>query len=242
MPGPLVDTALGLTAAGLTAGAWAYAALWPTSQLFGPVLVAGQNPNEAALTFDDGPNGDTTLRLLEVLARHEVQATFFLIGRFVRKQPGIVQSIARAGHLIGNHTMTHPWLHTLPAERIHEELNHCNAALEDALGTPVRFFRPPHGARRPVVLQTARELGLTTVQWNIIAQDWKPKPSEAIAAKVLRGLQRNQHHNRSTNVVLHDGGDAALGQPRLPTIEAVDRLLTTFAGRHIRAVTVGAWL
>ena len=174
---------MGLTAAGLTAGAWAYAALWPQSQLFGPVLIAGRNPNKAALTFDDGPNGDTTLRLLDVLARHEARATFFLIGRFVRKQPGIVQSIARAGHIIGNHTMTHPWLPTLPATKIREELANCNAALEDTLSIPIRLFRPPHGARRPYVLQQARELGLTTVNWNIIAQDWQPKTPEAIAKK-----------------------------------------------------------
>ena len=242
MPGAFVDAAMGLTAAGLTAGAWAYAALWPQSQLFGPVLVSGRNPNEAALTFDDGPNGDTTLRLLDVLARHEARATFFLIGRFVRKQPGIVQAIAQAGHLIGNHTMTHPWLHTLAAPKIREELANCNATLEDTLGIPIRVFRPPHGARRPYVLQQARELNLTTVNWNIIAQDWNPKTPEAIAKKVLRGTTRNQRRSRATNIVLHDGGDAALGQPRLTTIEAVDQILTSFATQYIHPVTVDTWL
>ena len=241
-PGPLVDAAMGLAAAGLTAGGWTYAAMWPRSQLFGRVFVAGHKPDELALTFDDGPNGDTTLRLLDVLAKHEVRATFFVIGRFVRKQPGIVQAVARAGHIVGNHTMTHPWLHIQTDARIREELRTCNIAIEDTLGASVRFFRPPHGARRPYVLDYARELGLTTVQWNIIAKDWQPQESASIVKTIERGITRNRRRNHSTNIVLHDGGDVALGQPRLPTIEAVDTLLTTLPSQRMRAVVVDTWL
>ncbi|MBN9614351.1 MAG: polysaccharide deacetylase family protein, partial [Acidobacteriales bacterium] len=126
------------------AGGLAYAALWPQSQLFGRVLVAGSNPAEIALTYDDGPNDDATEHLLEVLARHEVHATFFLIGSFARQRPSLARAIADAGHVIGNHTMTHPWLSWQTASRIREELAGCNAVLEDILGAPVRFFRPPH--------------------------------------------------------------------------------------------------
>ena len=241
-PAPLVDAAMGLAAAGLTAGGWTYAAMWPRSQLFGRVLIAGHNPGDLALTFDDGPNGDTTLRLLDVLAKHEARATFFVIGRFVRKQPGILQAVARAGHLIGNHTMTHPWLHIQTDARIREELRTTNDAIEDSVGAPVRFFRPPHGARRPYVLDYARELGLTTVQWNIITQDWRPQDSASIVRKIQRGITQNRRRNHSTNVVLHDGGDVALGQPRLPTIEAVDTLLATLRTQQIRPVTVDTWI
>jgi hypothetical protein len=105
----LTTTAI-LAAATAAAGVLTYAALSAQSQFFGPVLVASRNPNEIALTYDDGPNDIATERLLEVLARHEVRATFFLIGRFVRQRPQIARAIAAAGHLIGNHTMTHPWL------------------------------------------------------------------------------------------------------------------------------------
>src|SRR5207244_3468160 len=79
-----------------------------------------------------------------------------------------------AGQLIGNHTVTHPWLAWQSAARIRQELAGCNAALEDTLGGPVHLFRPPHGARRPYVLRVARDLGLTTVQWNVMAGDWTP--------------------------------------------------------------------
>ncbi|MGH9597194.1 MAG: polysaccharide deacetylase family protein, partial [Edaphobacter sp.] len=141
--------AVAVTTAGVIAGGCAYAALSPQSQIFGEVLIAGRNPHEIALTYDDGPNDIVTERLLEVLANHEVRATFFLIGRYVRQRPQIVRAIAEAGHLIGNHTMTHPWLAWQSASRVREELAGCNAAHEDVLGMPVRFFRPPHGARRP---------------------------------------------------------------------------------------------
>ncbi|ODU54248.1 MAG: polysaccharide deacetylase [Granulicella sp. SCN 62-9] len=213
------------------AGGLAYAALWPQSQLFGRVLVAGSNPAEIALTYDDGPND----------ARHEVHATFFLIGSFARQRPSLARAIADAGHVIGNHTMTHPWLSWQTASRIREELAGCNAVLEDILGAPVRFFRPPHGARRPIVLRTARELGLTAVQWNITAFDWNPIGTEKILANVTRGIAHNRKRGRASNVLMHDGGHLGLGQPRLPTVEATRRLLEQQAPTQTKFVTVADW-
>lgn len=224
------------------AGAAAYAALWPQSQLFGRVLVAGSNSNEIALTYDDGPNDATTERLLEVLARHEVHATFFLIGGFARQCPALVRSIAAAGHVVGNHTMTHPWLSWQSAARIREELAGCSAVLEDALGAPVHFFRAPHGARRPFVLQTARELGLTAVQWNITAFDWNPIPADKILGNITGGIERNRRRKRGSNVLLHDGGHLGIGQPRMPSVEATDRLLQQYKSTGMRFVTVADWI
>lgn len=222
-------------------GTAAYAALWPQSQLFGHVLVAGSDPNEIALTYDDGPNDAATERLLEVLARHEVRATFFLIGNFVRQRPDLVRSIAAAGHLIGNHTMTHPWLSWQSSARIRQELAGCNAILEDTLGTPVHFFRPPHGDRRPIVLRTARELGLTAVQWNITAFDWNPIPADEILANVTHGIERNRRRNRASNILLHDGGHLGIGQPRLPTVEATSLLLQHYKPAGTKFVTIADW-
>lgn len=222
------------------AGALAYASLWPQSQLFGKVLVAPSKPNEIALTYDDGPNPAVTERLLEVLASQEVRASFFLIGNFVRQRPDIARAIAAAGHLIGNHTMTHPWLAWQSATRIREELTGCNAAIEDAIGAPIHYFRPPHGARRPYVLRAARELGLTLVQWNVTCHDWN-SIAPTILAHATRGITRNQQKNRASNVLLHDGGQAALGQPRMATIEATGQLITRYKQTSAKFVTVDAW-
>jgi peptidoglycan/xylan/chitin deacetylase (PgdA/CDA1 family) len=231
----------GLAAIG-GAGALTYAALSAQSQLFGQVVVAGRDPKEIALTFDDGPNDGVTERLLEILARYEVRASFFLIGRYVRQRPEIVRAIAAGGHVIGNHTMTHPWLAWQPAARIREELAGCNAAIEDVVGAPVRYFRAPHGARRPAVLRTAAELGLVPVQWNILPGDWMAIGAEKIVARVVRGIEANQRRGRASNLVLHDGGQAGLGQPRGATVEATEMLLRRYrSDTEIKFVTVDSW-
>jgi peptidoglycan/xylan/chitin deacetylase (PgdA/CDA1 family) len=234
-----------LTAAGLAAGAWLYASAWPGSQLFGHTLIAGDDPRELALTFDDGPNDVATPELLEVLARHGVRATFFVIGSCVRQQPEIARRVLAAGHLLGNHTMHHPRLSTQPAARVRQELADCNAAIEDVTGAAIEFFRPPFGARRPLVLRAARELGLTPVMWNVTGYDWKPIGAEGILAKLERGIARNRRRGRASNLLLHDGGHSAMGMPRLDTVRAVDHLLTQLLTARrtpvARFVTVDAW-
>ena len=165
-------------------------------------------------------------QLLELLARHNIRGTFFFIGRFVLAQPTLARQVAAAGHTIGNHTMTHPFLPRHAASRILTELTDCNRALEDTLGLPITLFRPPHGARSPAVFRAARFLDLTTVQWNLIVQDWKPLSARVIADRIERGIARNRRRQRGTCVVLHDGGQASLNQPRLPTVQAVELLLS----------------
>ena len=240
---PLHATLAATAAVAVTAGlTLTYAALSPGSQLFGHTIIAGSDPNEVALTYDDGPNDIATDALLDLLARHNARATFFMIGRFVRERPEIVRRVHAAGHLIGNHTMTHPWLAWQSSARIREELTHCNAAIEDTIGAPVRYFRPPHGARRPAVFRIAHELGLTPVQWNILPGDWKPIGAREIADRTLSGILRNQRQNRSSNIVLHDGGQAGLGQPRLPSVEATALILQHYKNQpEIRFVTVDSW-
>jgi peptidoglycan-N-acetylglucosamine deacetylase len=227
-------------AATLAAGGYAYAAMWPTSQIFGRAIIAGSDPREFALTYDDGPNDPCTLQLLDLLARHDVRATFFLIGRFVRQRPEIARAIHAAGHLVGNHSMSHPVLLFQSPKRVREELTGCNAAIEDALGEPARYFRPPYGARRPDVLRAARNLGLTPVLWNAMGYDWKPTPAEEVLANLQNGIQRNQRRGVGSNLLLHDGGQAGIGQDRSHSVAATARLLESTRG-SVRYVTVDAW-
>jgi peptidoglycan-N-acetylglucosamine deacetylase len=227
--------------AGLTAGGYAYAARWPTSQLFGRTLVAGSDIQEVALTFDDGPNDPYTFQLLELLARHQVRATFFQMGGYVRRRPEIARAVCQAGHLVGNHTITHPSLLWERPARVREELAGCSAIIEDATGEAVKWFRPPFGSRRPDVLRTAAELGLTPVMWNITAHDWDATDPRALAARVQSGLRRNQRRRRSSNLLLHDGGHLQLGTDRSVTLAATRMLLEAWAGSALRFVTVDAW-
>jgi len=249
---PAILTAYAAAATALATGAWFYAALYPTSQLFGPVTVAGRDPNELALTYDDGPNPAATPQLLDLLAKHNVQATFFLIGRFVREQPSLTRRIAAAGHRIGNHTMTHPWLAFQSAARIRAELTDCSHLLEDTLGAPITLFRPPHGARRPIVLHTAQALGMKTIQWNVTSYDWvAPKSSTSTArtenttrilTHVNRGLEANHRKHRASNILLHDGSDIGLNADRLSSIAATEQILRTAHQQGRRFVTPDTWL
>src|SRR5271163_969174 len=174
---------------GLTAGGYAYAAKWPTSQLFGRTVVAGSDIHEVALTFDDGPNDPYTQQLLDLLARRKIRATFFLMGSYVLRHPEIARAIHRGGHLLGNHTMTHPSLLWERPTRVREELVSCSTAIEDATGEAVKWFRPPFGARRPDVLHTAAELGLTPVMWNVWGLDWDATYPQTVAELVQAGIQ-----------------------------------------------------
>jgi peptidoglycan/xylan/chitin deacetylase (PgdA/CDA1 family) len=208
------------------AGGWAYAALSPGSQLFGRTLIANPNPGEVALTFDDGPNDPYTWQLLDVLDRHRIKAAFFMIGRFAQQRPDIVRAVRAAGHTIGNHTMTHPWLVLESHDCVRQEIANCNSVLEDILGETVRYFRPPHGSRRPDVLRTAGKLGLKTVMWNVMGYDWKPENDAAkIQEYVERGIARYRSIGRGANIVLHDGGQDGIGQDRAATVKAVRQLL-----------------
>jgi len=234
----LATAAVSAIAAG---GTLAYAALSPQSQLFGQTLIAGRDPSEVALTYDDGPNDAATMQLLEVLARHSVRATFFMIGRFVHERPEIVRAVHAAGHLVGNHTMTHPWLAWQSDRIIREELRGCNQAIEDVLGVPVRYMRPPHGARRPAVLRVARELGLTIVQWNVMGNDWAPIGVDGVLRKVQQGIKATRERRRGANILLHDGYDQRMGADRSATVEASARLLADLTANGSRLITIDAW-
>lgn len=245
---PTVTMGLGMrTLTMLAAGSYAYAGMWPESQIFGPCVVGSDQPNEIALTYDDGPADPDTYQLLDVLAKHNIRATFFMIGQFVRQRPEIARAVLAAGHLIGNHTMSHPLLLTRRPSVVRQQLLDCNAALQDVLGAPVRWFRPPHGSRRPDILRFARKIGLKTVMWNAMGYDWKPTTAQAVQDNILRGFRKNQRRGHSTNALLHDGHQAEHGSDRGHTVEATDNLIVYWKdyfdrkGEVARFVTPEAW-
>src|SRR5262249_52162969 len=136
----LIGAATGIAAA-VAAG---YQSMAPTGQWYGRTFTGlPRTSKQIALTYDDGPNDPYTMQLLDVLARHDVRATFFMIGKFVRQKPDITRAVAQAGHVIGNHTFTHPKLTFESAESTRKELQDCTAALTDVIGQHSNLFRPP---------------------------------------------------------------------------------------------------
>jgi peptidoglycan-N-acetylglucosamine deacetylase len=222
-------------AAAAAAGATGYQSMAPTGQWFGRTFASGtRGSKQLALTFDDGPNDAHTLKLLEVLAKHDVHGTFFMIGRFVRERPGIARAVVAAGHVIGNHTFTHPRLIFRSEAQTRAELTNCRQALEDAIGAHSNLFRPPFGARRPATLRIARELGLETVMWNITGYDWNAPPASVIEARVARRIREGG----GDIILLHDGGHRALGADRTQTVIATDHLIQKYKHQGFEFVTV----
>jgi peptidoglycan/xylan/chitin deacetylase (PgdA/CDA1 family) len=164
------------------------------------------------------------------------------MGSYARQRPDLVRQVVAAGHLLGNHTMSHPNLAWQAAARVRQELADCNAVLEEITGVAVCFFRPPFGKRRPVVLRIARELGLAPVTWNVTGHDWEPIGVEGILKNLDSGIARNRKRGRGSNLLLHDGSHRGMGWARMDTVRAVDRLLTSHAGAGMRFVTVDAWV
>jgi peptidoglycan/xylan/chitin deacetylase (PgdA/CDA1 family) len=225
---------LALTAAA-TAGAVAagYQSMAPTGQWFGGTFTGlPRGTKQLALTYDDGPNDPHTLRLLEVLAKHGAQATFFCIGRYVQQRPDIVREIMKAGHIVGNHTFTHPLLIFKSASEIRREILDCRTTLHDAIGEHSDLFRPPFGGRRPAVLQVVRELGLEPVMWNVTGYDWNAPPAAVIERKVAGQV-------RGGNVILlHDGGHKQMGADRSNTVTATDHLIARYKSEGCEFVTI----
>jgi len=210
-----------------------YNSMAPRSQLFGRTFTGnGPESRQLALTFDDGPNDPDTLKLLEILDRHGVKATFFMVGQHVTARPKIAEEVARAGHAIGNHTFTHPNLIFCSPAQVRLQLEACERALTDAVGEHSRLFRPPHGGRRPSVLRAAHKAGLVTVMWRVAGVDWNSHPAAKIAARVGR-------RTRGGDVILlHDGSHLGMGSNRSQTLVATDSILRQHRDRGFQFVTI----
>jgi len=183
-------------------GVVALGVTFPRLQFFLPVTCRGPRTRKAvALTFDDGPDAEATPKLLDLLARLNVKATFFCVGSKLEQNLELGRRMVAEGHLLGNHGFSHSYRTNLfSVADLRTDLARCQDVLSKATGQAAKWFRPPVGLTNPRVARVVRELGLATVGWSAGGGDQQAKSAEEIVARVRRGVAPG------AIILLHDAG------------------------------------
>lgn len=185
-----------------------------------------------ALTFDDGPNPDYTPLLLNKLAEFRVPATFFLLGRNLKRHPEIGRRIALEGHEIGNHTYNHRILPLLSNGSIRNEVASTQQLIADLLHVQPVFFRPPIGLFTKHTLDAVEQLGFRTVVGDVFPVDTARPSHETITRRVLRRAQAG------SIVILHDGYVWRFDRDKSQTVRAVAELIPRLREQGYEFVTL----
>lgn len=198
---------------------------------------------EVVLTFDDGPDPVGTPAVLAALAAHGASATFFVLLTRVRRHPELLEQVRAAGHEVALHGADHQPLTRFTHAEALRRTAAARAELEALTGDRVRWFRPPYGAQTPSTWLAARRAGTTPVLWGPTTWDWRDVGQDERVAKAQQGV------HAGAVVLAHDafadetdGADASGGPlvaPRVDRGDLVDRVLSAYAARGLRARSLG---
>ncbi len=182
-----------------------------------------------ALTFDDGPHAQGTPAVLEILAGAGVQATFFLVGEQILRNPGLAGEIAAAGHGVGLHCHRHRNLLRLTPWQVREDILRAQAIVEEATGCSPTLYRPPYGIVNAAAIGLARRRGWRTLLWSHWGRDWGTRATaESIAALVTAGA------GKGSVLLLHDADDYSAPGSWRRTVAALPRVLDTLGERGLQ--------
>jgi peptidoglycan/xylan/chitin deacetylase (PgdA/CDA1 family) len=188
---------------------------------------AGSGSKEVALTFDDGPSIYTS-KVLDILDRQGVKATFFVVGRNAVNNPHLLRRAVESGHEIGDHTWSHASLPSLKKAARLQEVEGASDVVRSATGHAPVLFRPPYGAMRPGTNREVRRLGMLPVVWSVDVKDYEPNvTAKALIARVRQALRPG------SIILLHDGGG-----DRRKTVAALPTILAEVAKAGYKPVTV----
>ncbi|MEY2920368.1 MAG: hypothetical protein RL261_1673 [Pseudomonadota bacterium] len=196
------------------------------SSLWTPTLWQVRGVKAVALTFDDGPDPVFTPRVLEILARENVKATFFVVGERARVNPDLLREIDRQGHLVGNHSFSHAWnINFGLRARLAHEIDSCNDTIEAAIGKRPRFYRAPHGFKNPALGDVLAKNAMTCVGWQVRGFD----AVRSNAGEITRRLVGKA--GAGGILLLHDGSGLQGTQDRRATLEALPTIIAGLRAR-----------
>lgn len=189
------------------------------------VMHGPEESKAIAITLDDGPSPFTD-DMLEVLDRHSVPATFYVMGSRLSQRPAMAQQVLRRGHSLGNHTWTHADLRRQRAGVVESELQRTSELLRRTTGSRPCTFRAPYGEDPAPVVAAAERAGMVTVGWNADSKDWELPSAAAMTQRVLGKLRPG------AIILLHDGGG-----PRERSVVALERIITAARDQGYRFKT-----
>lgn len=169
-----------------------------------PVYSVDTQEKVVALTFDAAWGADKTEGILDILQKHGVDGTFFLVGFWVDKYPDMVKKIAESGCDIGNHSQNHLNMSTLDKTKISAELDYVNDKVEELTGKTPKFFRPPFGDYNNSLLEVVEEKQMIGIQWSVDSLDWQGKSATEILSRVTKNVKNGSiilFHNNSDNIL-----------------------------------------
>jgi peptidoglycan-N-acetylglucosamine deacetylase len=184
------------------------------------------NKADVAITFDDGPDLQFTPQILKKLKKYGVKATFFLLGQNAEKHPDMVKQIAKDGHIIANHSYSHPNFAKTPEEKYKEEILKTDRLLKDLVGYFPKFVRPPYGSITEKQLNWATTEGFMIVQWSVDTLDWKGLSGDEIANKIMGNAFPG-------SVLLQH---SASGVPLQGTVDSLDKFIPNMIKKGVRFV------
>jgi len=180
-----------------------------------------------ALTFDDGPHPRITPKILEILDKYEVKATFFTVGINVHYYPETFEKIVAHGHEVGNHTYTHPHVSRIDTSTLRREIEQCEKEIYEHGEYKTKIFRPPEGMIDNGVATLLKELDYKVILWDIDTRDWDHTPAKAIADMVINSIKSGDI------ILMHD-----YISYNSPTLEALEIFLPILIEKGFRFVTV----
>lgn len=180
-----------------------------------------------ALTFDDGPHPEKTEKILEVLDKYGIKATFFIIGENAEQNPDIVKKISEMGHEIGNHTYDHKSIYKLSGERILQSVKKCEDIIKNITGSKTTLFRPPEGYLDDTIASSMLGQGYDVILWRVDTYDWQGKSAEAIYSSVVKNVKCGDI------ILMHD-----YISRKSNTAQALDMIIPTLIDKGYEFVTI----
>jgi polysaccharide deacetylase family sporulation protein PdaB len=190
-----------------------------------PIYSVGTDEKKIAISFDCAWGVDFTDKLLDAMAKNDIRCTFFAVQFWVEKYPSYVKKIIDAGHEIGTHSRTHPYMSTLTKTQIQDELTTSSQAIEKLTGQKVTLFRPPYGDYNNTLIDTCAEMGLYPIQWDVDSLDWKNLSGTEIALRIINGVKNG------SIILCHNNG--------LHTAEALPMIFSTLKNKGYTFVPIG---